>query len=231
MNNIAIWDQVFKENEWGKYPSTPVIRFIARNFYGEKNRGKIKILEVGSGVGANLWFCAREGFSVIALEGSEIAVNRMTKRFEDEGLLHTLIDTKVGDYFNTLDEIEDESIDAIIDVESLYCNSFIRTKEVIKKCFEKLKPNGVMLSLTFADKSWGFTGGECDYHAVFPEDGPMSGKGFSRYTTKDDIEKLYKLNDNKIERIEKQEYYYNQNNVIKEWIIEIKKISVKEDRI
>ena len=72
-----------------------------------------------------------------------------------------------------------------------------------------------MLSLTFADKSWGFTGGECDYHAVFPEDGPMSGKGFSRYTTKNDIEKLYKLNDNKIERIEKQEYYYNQNNVIK----------------
>ena len=231
MNNIAIWDQVFKENEWGKYPSTPVIRFIARNFYGEKSRGKIKILEVGSGVGANLWFCAREGFSVIALEGSEIAVNRMTKRFEDEGLLHTLIDTKVGDYFNTLDEIEDESIDAIIDVESLYCNSFIRTKEVIKKCFEKLKPNGVMLSLTFADKSWGFTGDECDYHAVFPEDGPMSGKGFSRYTTKNDIEKLYKLNDNKIERIEKQEYYYNQNNVIKEWIIEIKKFSVKEDRI
>ena len=231
MNNIAIWDQVFKENEWGKYPSTPVIRFIARNFYGEKNRGKIKILEVGSGVGANLWFCAREGFSVIALEGSEIAVNRMTKRFEDEGLLHTLIDTKVGDYFNTLDEIEDESIDAIIDVESLYCNSFIRTKEVIEKCFEKLKPNGVMLSLTFADKSWGFTGGECDYHAVFPEDGPMSGKGFSRYTTKNDIEKLYKLNDNKIERIEKQEYYYNQNNVIKEWIIEIKKLAVKEGRI
>ena len=124
-----------------------------------------------------------------------------------------------------------ESIDAIIDVESLYCNSFIRTKEVIEKCFEKLKPNGVMLSLTFADKSWGFTGGECDYHAVFPEDGPMSGKGFSRYTTKNDIEKLYKLNDNKIERIEKQEYYYNQNNVIKEWIIEIKKLSVKEGRI
>ena len=61
--------------------------------------------------------------------------------------------------------------------------------------------------------------------------GPMSGKGFSRYTTKNDIEKLYKLNDNKIERIEKQEYYYNQNNVIKEWIIEIKKLSVKEGRI
>ena len=73
MDNLEIWEKIFQENEWGKYSSVPVIRFIARNFYKVKDRKNIKILEIGSGTGANLWFCAREGFSVIALEGSQTA--------------------------------------------------------------------------------------------------------------------------------------------------------------
>ena len=36
--NIEVWEKIFQENEWGKYPSVPVIRFIARNFYKMKNR-------------------------------------------------------------------------------------------------------------------------------------------------------------------------------------------------
>jgi len=61
MDNIKLWDEIYQSNEWGKYPPVPVIRFIAKNFYKDKNRKEIKILELGSGTGANLWFCAREG--------------------------------------------------------------------------------------------------------------------------------------------------------------------------
>lgn len=222
-DNIELWDGVFQKNEWGKYPSVPIIRFIARHFYNAPNRRDIKILEIGSGTGANLWFCAKEGFSVIALEGSKVAVDRMLHRFDSEKLSSYLVDIKVGDYFNTLDSIEDSSVDAIIDSESLYCNSFNRTKDILRKCFDKLKSSGVMLSLTFADGTWGMTGEECDYHAVFPDDGPMKNKGFSRYTTKDDISNLYKLDNNTIERIERQEYFHTDFNVVKEWIIEVRK--------
>lgn len=81
-----------------------------------------------------------------------------------------------------------------------------------------------MMSLTFAEGTWGMNGEECDYHAVMPIDGPMAGKGFSRYTSKNDIEKLYKLENNQIEKIERQEYYHSEENVIKEWIIELRKI-------
>ncbi len=142
IKNLQVWEKVFQENEWGKYPSIPVIRFIARNFYKVKNRKEIKILEIGSGTGANLWFCVREGFSVMALEGSQIGIDRMISRFNNEGLSSFIADIKVGDYFNTLDEIEDNSIDAIIDSESLYCNSFDRSKEIVVKCFNKLKAGG-----------------------------------------------------------------------------------------
>lgn len=140
--NIQIWEKIFQENEWGKYPSVPVIRFIARNFYKVKNRKEIKILEIGSGTGANLWFCAREGFSVIGLEGSQTAIDRMENRLKDENLTSFIIDMKAGDYFNTLDEIEDNSIDAIIDSESLCCNSFNRSREIVVKSFNKLKAGG-----------------------------------------------------------------------------------------
>jgi hypothetical protein len=81
-----------------------------------------------------------------------------------------------------------------------------------------------MMSLTFAEGTWGMDGEECDYHAVMPKDGPMDGKGFSRYTTKGDIEKLYKLENNIIERVERQEYFHTEQDIVKEWIIELRKI-------
>ena len=137
--NLQIWEKIFQEREWGKYPALPVVRFVARNFYKVPNRKDVKILEVGSGIGANLWYCAKEGFSVIALEGSKTAIDIMHKRFESDGLKENVFFSEAGDYFNTLDSVEDGTIDAAIDVESLICNDFDRTREIIKKIFKKLK--------------------------------------------------------------------------------------------
>ena len=85
--NLEIWEDIFQNNEWGKYPSLAVVRFVARNFYKVPNRKDIRILELGCGTGANLWYCAREGFSVIGLDGSKTAINRMIDRFEKENLV------------------------------------------------------------------------------------------------------------------------------------------------
>jgi len=221
--NFQIWDEIFQNNEWGKYPPVAVIKFIAKNFYKTKNRKDIKILEIGSGTGANLWFCAREGFSVYGMDGSQAAVDRMLDRFKNENLSDNILGVSVGDYYDKLDNIEDESLDAILDVESLYCNPFDKSREIVKKSFDKLKMGGVMFSLTFADGTYGLDGENIDYHAVLPKKGPMAKKGFTRYTTRNDIEKLYKLDDNKIINIEKQVLYINNNESIQEWIIELRK--------
>lgn len=42
------WEKIHKEQEWGKYPSESVIRFIARNYYKTK-RENVKILDFGCG--------------------------------------------------------------------------------------------------------------------------------------------------------------------------------------
>ena len=60
-----IWDEVFRSQPWGKYPSEDVIRFVARNFYKAPDRSSVKILEVGCGPGANLWYIAKERFAAL----------------------------------------------------------------------------------------------------------------------------------------------------------------------
>jgi hypothetical protein len=80
-----------------------------------------------------------------------------------------------------------------------------------------------MFSLTFADGTWGIAGDEIDYHAVMQLEGPMKGKGFTRYTIERDVEKLYKLECNEIINIERQELHLSNGKAIKEWIIELRK--------
>src|SRR5580698_5080821 len=90
-----VWEAIFRSKSWGKYPPEHVIRFVARSFFTAEDRSKVKLLEIGCGPGANVWFMAREGFSVCGIDGSATAIERATKRLATEGLM---ADLRVGDY-------------------------------------------------------------------------------------------------------------------------------------
>ena len=79
-----VWETVFTTQAWGKYPGEDLIRFVARNFYKAPNRINVELLEVGFGTGANLWFIAREGFTVHGVEGSPSALNMAIERLNRE---------------------------------------------------------------------------------------------------------------------------------------------------
>lgn len=226
--NIEVWEQVFKNQEWGKYPPVPLIRFIAKNYYNIPERDNIRILELGCGTGANLWYLAREGFMVYGLEGSRTAVDILRKRFKEEKLEDRIAKILVGDYLELLDEFPDNYFDCIIDIESLSCNPFPCAEKAIIKAFNKLKLNGKMLSISFAKDTWGLTDAdEVDYHAVLPKEGPMKDKGLTRYLTYDDIFKLYKTESTQIDFIERQDYWYDypdKTKVVSEWIIAVRKV-------
>jgi len=192
-----------------------------------KTKKNIKILEIGCGPGANLWFCAREGFSVYGIDLSKTAIERLKNRFKEEGLLDRLLGAFVGDCYCKLNDLKDESIDVILDVECLCYNPFDKSKIILEKCFNKLKQGGVMLSVTFADGTWDLKGKKVDYHAVLPKEGPLANTGICRYTTLDDISRLYKLKNNVITNVGKIDWYLdieNKEKVIKEWVIELKKV-------
>ena len=79
-----IWERVFSSQPWGKYPGEDLIRFVARNFYAAPDRAAVRVLEVGSGTGANLWFLAREGFAAFGVEGSPTAARQSLDRLGAE---------------------------------------------------------------------------------------------------------------------------------------------------
>jgi len=92
------WEQIFSSKEWGEYPPEHVIRFVARNFYGVPDRKEVRLLEPGCGPGANVWFMAREGFTVSGIDGSATSIKQASERLTREGLA---ADLRVGD-FSTL---------------------------------------------------------------------------------------------------------------------------------
>jgi ubiquinone/menaquinone biosynthesis C-methylase UbiE len=184
-----IWEQVFKENPWGKYPSESLIRFIATNFY-KSNRSEIKILEVGCGTGANIWYISREGFSAYGIDGSKTAIEIAKKRLEEENLHANLI---VGDIIKL--PYEDNFFDAVIDVECLYANNFENTKIILNEISRVLKKNGLFYSRTFSDEQ--YIGSnikknvENEYENI--DDGPLKGKGFVRLSSLESIKTLYNI--------------------------------------
>ncbi|EKL1658024.1 class I SAM-dependent methyltransferase [Campylobacter upsaliensis] len=188
MNKSVLWEEIFSKKEWGKYPSESVIRFIARNFYNTKDRNSIKILELGLGTGANLWFCAREGFKVSGIEWSKTGVERFRARLKDENLSTQIEQIEIGDYLEKLDDFKDESFDAVIDVASLCCNDREKTRQIFLKAFKKLKVGGKFFSTALGRGALGSLG-EGDFFE--PKEGIYTNVGKLRFDDELSLKELY----------------------------------------
>jgi ubiquinone/menaquinone biosynthesis C-methylase UbiE len=209
-----IWNEVFLNQEWGKYPSENLIQFIARNFYNTI-RKDIKILEVGCGTGANLWYLSREGFQAFGVDGSQEAVSQAYQRLKNENLIAKI---EVADIINL--PFKDNYFDAVIDVECLYCNTLDNSFKILKEIKRVLKPFGKLYSRTFTDKM--FIGqlkenNLLEYSKI--DEGPLNGKGFVRLTSKETIKNFYGKNF-LIESLDILEYTsHNEKHKISEWVI------------
>ncbi len=187
--NSAFWEEIFSKKEWGKYPSENLIRFIARNFYNKADRKQIRILELGLGTGANLWFCAREGFRVSGIEWSKTGVERFLQRLKTENLEQQVDKIVIGDYEQKLDEFENESFDAVIDCGSLCCNSFEKTRKIFLKALEKLKNGGKFYSSTISTGIYGYD--ESKGFEQEPQSGIYTHLGKLRFSTLEKLNELY----------------------------------------
>ncbi|MCR2125138.1 class I SAM-dependent methyltransferase [Campylobacter upsaliensis] len=189
MNKSVLWEEIFSKKEWGKYPSENVIRFIARNFYNVQDRSKINILELGLGTGANLWFCAREGFKVSGIEWSKTGLERFRARLKDENLSTQIEQIEIGDYLEKLDNFKNESFDAVIDVASLCCNDREKTRQIFLKAFKKLKVGGKFFSTALGKGIVGYEEGMGDFFE--PKEGIYTNVGKLRFDDELSLKELY----------------------------------------
>jgi SAM-dependent methyltransferase len=183
------WEEIFRNQAWGKYPGEELIRFVARNFYGAPDRASVTLLEVGCGPGANLWFCAREGFTVYGVDGAPSAVQQARQRLDKEcpGWQGSI---DVGDFISL--GYPDNHFDAVIDNEAVCHNDFASSSAAYGEIARVLKPGGKLFVRTFATGTTGDgTGEPLGKRTWRVSEGPMLGKGLSRFTDEQDFGELF----------------------------------------
>ena len=219
MKQELLWNNIFSSREWGKYPSESLVRFVARNFYNTE-RANIKILEIGCGTGANIWYMSREGFDVYGVDFSEAGIEIAQKRLISEGLKAKLTVSDVAKL-----NYPDDFFDAVIDCECIYANTLESSKKILLEINRVLKKNGCFYSRSFAEDM--FIGeplvkfNEFEYDNI--QTGSLAGKGFTRLIDKNGIKNLYG-NIFKIESLDFLKYSNNnQEDLVSEYVIILRK--------
>lgn len=186
-----VWEDVHRSGLWGQYPGEDLIRFAKRNF-AQAGRGDVRILEVGSGAGANLWFLAREGFCVHGVDGSETAVRNTAQRLDRECPDWRRGDARVvaGDY--TAIEYPPAHFDAVIDIAAVcYADAHTATR-VYERLARMTKPQGRLFCRTFEAGCWGDGTGEHVGDGYWRcSEGPLAGAGAVRFTRVEDVPALF----------------------------------------
>ncbi len=150
-----IWQEIYERGSaLNRYPFDQVVSFIYRNYPRNKPKECTKILEIGCGAGNNLWFAAREGFSVTGVDGSPSAIDYARQRFKDENLT---ADLRVLD-FSTL-PFDDSSFDFVIDRAALTCSSTEEASKTISEIHRVLVPRGLFFFNPYSDHHSSFTSG------------------------------------------------------------------------
>ena len=185
-----VWERVFREREWGRYPQEEVVRFVARNFYRAPERSAVSMLEIGCGPGSGTsWLVAREGFRLTGIDASSTAIARARKRFAEEGLAGEFV---VG----PVDRLPfpDASFDAALDVVCLACNAEEEARAIVGEVHRVLKPGGLHFSLTPRSGCWGDGTGERIDATTLREvrEGPFAGLGKTRFATRESLAALYR---------------------------------------
>lgn len=120
----------------------------------------------------------------------------------------------------------DDFFDAVVDNECIYANLYDDARRIYQEAHRVLKPSGKLFSKMFASGSSGDgIGSKIGHNAWLASEGPLRGKGVSRFTDESEIKDLLSpLEVNSIDRVSRSDGNRSAN--IIEWIV----IAQKADR-
>ena len=188
------WCRCWEDNVYAKgrhlnrYPYHGVVGFVLSNLGNVADRSAVRILELGFGAGNNLWFAAREGFSVAGIEGSPSAVAYAARRFQAEGLTG---DLRLGDFAAL--PWPAEYFDVVLDRQALTHTTKMVIARAVVESHRVLRPAGRLLSIIYSaehpDKDWGTEQGDNDYDDF--TGGYFLGLGTTHFAPRREIDELY----------------------------------------
>lgn len=143
--SVVDWEKDIyaKGKQLNHWPYTDVISDII-TLTKDKDRKKLRILEIGCGTCNNLWFAAELGLNIYGLDLSQTAIDYGKSRLEKLGFKES--DLKVGDITEL--DWDDEYFDIVLDRGALTQNNYERISTCLKEIKRTLKDEGLMLSHT-----------------------------------------------------------------------------------
>lgn len=190
--HLMSWDKVYAARGWGRYPTEDLVRFMARTFGKVAEKSDLRVLEIGCGPCTNLWYLAREGYSVAGIDGSQTALDQGHERLRREGVACAdSVDLRQGNF--AVLPWSDGSFDAVIDIESISCNSSDVIGATLAEAHRVLKQDGVMFAKMFSPETTGADSGEPiePGTAKCATDGPCAGQDLSHFFDETEIRNLF----------------------------------------
>lgn len=163
MVTSEVWDKQYREKGYFiKYPDENLIRFMAKYFYNTPDRKKVKILDIGSGVGRNTIYLAKEGYSAFGLEATDSGIEVSKKRLELEGINAGF---KKGN--STKIPFPEEYFDTVVDIQAIPHNTYKEIKEILQEVKRVLKPNEMLFAKMVSTQDRSFKKGrEIEKHTL-----------------------------------------------------------------
>jgi ubiquinone/menaquinone biosynthesis C-methylase UbiE len=186
------WDKNFGTRAWGRYPPEDLVRFMGRHFR-TADKSAVRVLEVGCGPGANLWFMHREGFAVHGIDVAPAAIDIAGKRLarENHGIPSPPPDLRVGNFSRL--PWADAYFDVAVDIFALYANTSSVIRQALTELARVLKPGGLFYSKLWGTESTGFGQGRQLETGTFDDipEGPCRQMGVSHFFTREEIDAVF----------------------------------------
>ncbi len=162
-----------------RYPNEALVRFVSGAHFEKRNKKDLKILELGSGTGANLAMLVREGFQVYGLDFSPAAVALSREFLRPIGKAQVL----AGDMLRM--PFASQAFDLLCDVFSGYCFNHSEYLAFLGEVARVLKPAGLFFFYTPCTSSDAFINhapakklDQYTLNGIYRTDSPYSGNHY-----------------------------------------------------
>jgi SAM-dependent methyltransferase len=186
-----VWEKIFNQRTWGRYPSEEAVRFVKRAQAWGLPGGEA--LDIGAGLGACTWMLLREGLAVTAFEGAPAGLERIPETARSFGCAASP-DLVLGDIMRPEGFLAGRGFALMLDHYAMYANPKADIARAMGVYYALLRPGGYFLGCCFGKDSTCYGKGRRvaeDEYADLPE-GFLSGVGHVSYFDRSGFEDMFR---------------------------------------